>query len=74
MDFKKIKDAINSLSRPDQRTQQTTKVGDNLAAVEATLTLIERLCEVIRQQEELHREPRAATKKNLDNPIDGAGR
>jgi hypothetical protein len=53
MDFKKIKDAINSLSRDDQRTRLTTKVGDNPAAVDATLALIENLCAVIRQQEGL---------------------
>ncbi len=56
MDFKKIKDAINSLGRPDQRTYQTTKVGDNPANVDNVLTLIEDLCAVIREQEELHRE------------------
>jgi hypothetical protein len=53
MDLKKIKDAINCLGRPDQRTHQTTRVGDNPAAVDATLTLIENLCAVIRQQEGL---------------------
>lgn len=52
-DFKKIKDAINMLARPDRRTQLTTRVGDNPAAVDATLTLIENLCAVIRQQEGL---------------------
>lgn len=53
MDFKKIKDAINSLGRDDMRTRLTTKVGDNPANVDAVLTLIERLCSVIRQQEGL---------------------
>jgi hypothetical protein len=53
MDFKKIKDAINSLGRDDQRTRLTTKVGDNPANVENVLTLIEDLCAVIRQQEGL---------------------
>ena len=53
MDFKKIKDAINSLSRPDQRTYQTTMLGDNAANVANVLTLIEDLCAVIRQQEGL---------------------
>ena len=51
MDFKKIKDAINSLGRPDQRTYQTTKVGDTPANVDNVLTLIEELCQVIRRQE-----------------------
>jgi hypothetical protein len=53
MDFKKIKDAINYLGRDDMRTRLTTKVGDNPANVDATLTLIENLCRVIRQQEGL---------------------
>jgi len=53
MDFKKIQDAIRMLSRADQRTYQTTKVGDNPANVDATLTLVENLCAVIRQQEGL---------------------
>jgi hypothetical protein len=53
MDFRKIKDAINSLGRDDMRTRLTTKVGDNPACVDATLTLIESLCRVIRQQEGL---------------------
>jgi hypothetical protein len=53
MDFKKIKDAINYLGRDDMRTQLTTKVGDNPANLDATLTLIEGLCAVIRQQEGL---------------------
>jgi len=53
MDLKKIKDAINFLGRDDMRTRLTTKVGDNPAAVDATLTLIEKLCAVIRQQEGL---------------------
>jgi hypothetical protein len=53
MDFKKIKDAINYLGRDDMRTRLTTKVGDNPANVDATLTLIENLCAVIRQQESL---------------------
>lgn len=56
MDFKKIKDAINCLSRADQRTYQTTRVGDNPRNVETTLTLIEELCAVIRQQEGLPQE------------------
>lgn len=53
MDFKKIQDAIRSLGRDDMRTRLTTKVGDNPANVDATLTLIESLCSVIRQQEGL---------------------
>lgn len=53
MDFKKIKDAINYLGRDDRRTRLTTKVGDNPSNVDATLTLIENLCAVIRQQEGL---------------------
>ena len=53
MDFKKIQDAIRMLARDDQRTRLTTKIGDNPAAVDATLTLIENLCAVIRQQEGL---------------------
>jgi hypothetical protein len=53
MDLKKIQDAIRMLGRADQRTYQTTKVGDNPANVDATLTLIENLCAVIRQQEGL---------------------
>jgi len=56
MDFKKIKDAINSLGRSDQRTYQTTKLGDNPANVDNVLTLIEDLCAVIREQEGLYRE------------------
>jgi hypothetical protein len=52
-DMKKIQDAIRMLSRYDRKTQLTTKVGDNPAAVDATLTLIENLCAVIRQQEGL---------------------
>jgi hypothetical protein len=52
-DFKKIKDAINMLARPDRKTQLTTRLGDNPAAVDATLTLIEDLCAVIREQEGL---------------------
>jgi hypothetical protein len=53
MDFKKIQDAIRMLGRFDMRTQLTMKVGDNPANVDATLTLIENLCAVIRQQEGL---------------------
>ncbi len=53
MDFKKIKDSINSLSRDDMRTRLTTKVGDNPANVDNVLTLIENLCDVIRRQEGL---------------------
>jgi hypothetical protein len=53
MDFKKIKDAIRMLGRDDMRTRLTTKIGDNPANVDATLTLIENLCAVIRQQEGL---------------------
>jgi hypothetical protein len=53
MDFRKIQDAIQMLGRPDQRTHQATKVGDNPANVDATLTLIENLCRVIREQEGL---------------------
>ena len=56
MDFKKIKDAINSLSRDDRKTLLTTKVGDNPANVDNVLTLIEDLCAVIREQEGLYRE------------------
>jgi hypothetical protein len=56
MDFKKIKDAINSLGRDDIRTRLQTKVGDNPANVETVLTLIESLCSVIRQQEGLTNE------------------
>lgn len=52
-DFKKIKDAINYLGRDDRKTRLTTKVGDNPASLDATLTLIENLCAVIRQQEGL---------------------
>lgn len=52
-DLKRIKDAINMLARPDRKTQLTTRVGDNPAAVDAALTLIEELCAVIRQQEGL---------------------
>ena len=52
-DLKRIKDAINMLARPDRRTQLTTRVGDNPAALDAALTLIEDLCAVIRQQEGL---------------------
>lgn len=52
-DLKRIKDAINMLARDDRKTRLTTKVGDNPAAVDATLTLIENLCAVIRQQEGL---------------------
>jgi hypothetical protein len=52
-DLKKIKDAINMLARADRRTQLTTRIGDNPAAVDATLALIEDLCAVIRQQEGL---------------------
>lgn len=55
-DFKRIKDAINMLARPDRKTQLTTRVGDNPAALDAALTLIEDLCAVIREQEELYRE------------------
>lgn len=52
-DLKKIQDAIRMLARPDRKTQLTTRLGDNPAAVDATLTLIENLCAVIRQQEGL---------------------
>jgi hypothetical protein len=52
-DLKKIKDAIRMLGRDDMRTRLTTKIGDNPAAVDATLTLIEDLCAVIRKQEGL---------------------
>jgi hypothetical protein len=52
-DFKKIQDAIRMLGRDDMRTRLTTKIGDNPAAVDATLALIENLCAVIRQQEGL---------------------
>lgn len=33
MDFKKIQDAIRMLGRADQRTRQTTKLGDDPMAV-----------------------------------------
>jgi hypothetical protein len=56
MDFKKIQDAIRMLGRHDMKTRLTTKIGDNPAALDATLTLIEDLCAVIREQEELYRE------------------
>ena len=56
MDFKKIQDAIRSLGRADQRTHQTTKVGDHPKNVDNALTLIEDLCAVIRQQEGLEYE------------------
>lgn len=52
-DFKKIQDAIRTLARDDRATLFTTKIGDNPAAVDATLTLIEELCGVIREQEGL---------------------
>jgi hypothetical protein len=52
-DLKKIQDAIRMLARDDRKTQFTTKIGDNPAAVDATLALIENLCAVIRQQEGL---------------------
>lgn len=55
-DLKRIKDAINMLARPDRRTQLTTRVGENPAALDAALTLIEDLCAVIREQEGLPRE------------------
>ena len=56
MDFKKIQDAIRSLGRDDLKTRLQTKVGDNPKNVDNVLTLIEDLCAVIREQEELHRE------------------
>lgn len=49
--FKRIQDAIRMLGRDDRLRRLTTKIGDNPAAVDATLTLIENLCAVIRQQE-----------------------
>lgn len=52
-DLKKIQDAIRMLARDDRKTLMTTKVGDNPAALDATLTLIENLCAVIREQEDL---------------------
>lgn len=52
-DLKKIQDAILMLARDDRKTLFTTKVGDNPANLDATLTLIEELCAVIRQQEGL---------------------
>lgn len=55
-DLKRIKDAINMLARPDRKTQLTTRVGENPAALDAALTLIEDLCAVIREQESLTRE------------------
>jgi hypothetical protein len=55
-DLKKIKDAINMLARADRKTQLTTRIGDNPAAVDAALTLIEDLCQVIREQEDMPRE------------------
>lgn len=56
LDFKKIQDAIRMLGRDDMKTRLTTKIGDNPAALDATLTLIEDLCAVIREQEGLYRE------------------
>jgi hypothetical protein len=56
MDLKKIQDAIRMLGRPDRKTQLTTKVGENSRCLDAALTLIEDLCEVIREQEDLPRE------------------
>lgn len=55
-DFKKIQDAIRMLARDDRATRLTKKLGDNPAIVDATLTLIEDLCQVIREQEDLVRE------------------
>lgn len=55
-DLKRIKDAINMLARPDRKTQLTTRVGENPAALDAALTLIEDLCAVIREQEDIPRE------------------
>lgn len=52
-DLKKIQDAIRMLGRDDRKTLFATKVGDNPAALDATLTLIENLCAVIREQEDL---------------------
>jgi hypothetical protein len=52
-DLKKIQDAIRMLARDDRKTMFATKIGDNPAAVDATLALIENLCPVIRQQEGL---------------------
>jgi hypothetical protein len=52
-DFKKMQDAIRMLARSDKRTNHTTRLGDNPAAVDAVLTLVEELCSVIRQQEGL---------------------
>lgn len=51
--LKRIKDAINTLARPDRKTQLTTRIGENPAALYAALDLIENLCAVIRQQEGL---------------------
>lgn len=56
MDLKKIKDAINMLARPDRKTQLTTRVGDNPNCLDAALTLIEDLCQAIREEEDLPRE------------------
>lgn len=53
MDFRKIKSAISALSREDRKTLFTTKLGDDPAILGATLTLIESLCRVIREQEGL---------------------
>ena len=55
-DLKKIQDAIRMLGRDDRKTLLTTKVGENPAALDAALTLIEDLCAVIREQENLPRE------------------
>jgi hypothetical protein len=55
-DLKKIQGAIRMLARDDRKTLLTTKIGDNPAALDATLTLIEDLVAVIREQEGLYRE------------------
>jgi hypothetical protein len=55
-DLKKIQGAIRMLARDDRKTLLSTKIGDNPAALDATLTLIEDLVAVIREQEGLYRE------------------
>ena len=53
MDFKKIQNVIHTLARSDRTTQFMTKIGDNPAALDANLAMIEELCAAIRQQEGL---------------------
>lgn len=52
-DLKKVQDAIRMLGRDDRKTLFTTKIGDNPANLDATLTLIEELVAVIRRQQGL---------------------